>query len=285
MLFKAKENKMDFIPVGSKNISRFYKDGKEESFLDQVAIELPLEIYVKYGPFENRNLKKIAMIMRSPGDDIALAVGFLFTAGIIHTYKDLLPNQESKPFQKIQMIAFAYHFNPVFPKEDRIFIVNAACGVCGAPDTDVLAGNMLYPKMGKRIFIHRDVIFNSLEKTKLKQPLFSKSGGSHAVCWFSNEGELIHEGEDIGRHNALDKVIGYSILKQQKAKMDGFLFFSGRAGFEMLQKAARAGIDVVVAIGAPTTFALEIAEENEITLIGFTNKNSFNIYSCSDRIQ
>lgn len=276
---------MNFIPVGTKNIHRFFKDGREEDFSDQIAMESPLEIYVKYGPLENRKLKKIAVIMRSPGDDIALAVGFLFTAGIIHTQKDLLPDQKSTPFQKIQLIALAFHFNPVFPKEDRIFIVNAACGVCGAPDTDVLAGNMPYPKLGKRNFIHRDIIFESLKNTKSNQPLFSTSGGSHAVCWFSNEGTLIHVGEDIGRHNALDKVIGHAFLTQQNPKMDGFLFFSGRAGFEMLQKASRAGIDAIVAIGAPTTFAIEIAEENEITLIGFTNINSFNIYSCRDRIQ
>lgn len=278
-------NKMDFIPAVSKNMNRLFKDGKEESLLDQVAIESPLEIYVKYGPFENRKLKKLAVIMRSPGDDIALAVGFLFTAGIIHTQSDLLPEQKSTPFQKIQLIALSYHFIPIFPKEDRIFIVNAACGVCGAPDAEILAGNMPYPKWGKHKMIHRDVIFNSLERTKINQTLFNKTGGSHAVCWFSIEGNLIHVGEDIGRHNALDKVIGHAVLTQNSPKMDGFVFFSGRAGFEMLQKAARAGIEVVAAIGAPTTFAIEIAEENEITLIGFTKQNAFNIYSCKDRIQ
>lgn len=278
-------NKMDFIPAVSKNMNRLFKDGKEESLLDQVAIESPLEIYVKYGPFENRKLKKLAVIMRSPGDDIALAVGFLFTAGIIHTQSDLLPEQKSTPFQKIQLIALSYHFIPIFPKEDRIFIVNAACGVCGAPDAEILAGNIPYPKWGKHKMIHRDVIFNSLERTKINQTLFNKTGGSHAVCWFSIEGNLIHVGEDIGRHNALDKVIGHAVLTQNSPKMDGFVFFSGRAGFEMLQKAARAGIEVVAAIGAPTTFAIEIAEENEITLIGFTKQNAFNIYSCKDRIQ
>jgi FdhD protein len=282
----VKENKHALIPVESKKISRLFKNGREESFSDQIAMESPLEIYVKYGPFDNRKVKKIALLMRSPGDDIALALGFLFTAGIIHTHKDLLPNQKAAtPFQKIQVIDLAYHVHPVLPKEDRIFIANAACGVCGASNTEVLEGNMPYPKMGKHQMIHREMFFTALEETRTYQPLFRATGGSHAVCWFSKEGSLIHVGEDVGRHNALDKVIGHALLKQPYPRLDGFLFFSGRAGFEMLQKAARAGVDIIVAIGAPTTLAIEIAEEYGITLLGFANKNSLNIYSCGDRIQ
>jgi FdhD protein len=253
--------------------------------VDSVVVESPVEIYVKYGPIDDRKIKKIAMIMRSPGDDLALAVGFLFTAGIIHRRDDILPTQKTTYFQKIQLVELAYHFNPIFPKDDRIFIVNAACGVCGAPNTEALQGNIPYPSWGKPIKLHREIIFGLVNKTKALQPLFNKTGGSHAVCWFNNAGELLQVAEDIGRHNALDKVLGYALLKDENIRMDGFLFFSGRAGFEMLQKAARAGINLVVAIGAPSSLAIEIAEENDITLVGFINHNSFNVYTHAHSIQ
>lgn len=273
------------LSVGSVNISRFFNDGSQEKLVDSVTVESPLEIYVKYGVIDQRKIKKIAMIMRSPGDDLALAVGFLFTAGIIHRKDDILPSQKTTYFQKIQLVELAYHFNPIFPKEDRIYIVNAACGVCGAPDAEALQGNIPYPSWGKSNILKREIIFNLVNQTKELQPLFNKTGGSHAVCWFNNVGELMQVAEDIGRHNALDKVLGYALLQKDNIRMEGFLFFSGRAGFEMLQKSARAGINLVAAIGAPSTLAIEIAEENDITLVGFTNQKSFNVYTHPHRIQ
>jgi FdhD protein len=267
------------LPVQPKLVRRIGKNGRDEPFYDSIAIESPLEIYVKYGSFEHRKIKKIAVIMRTPGEDVALAIGFLFTAGIIHTRRDLLPEQKSNFVQKVQVIELAYHFHPVFPKEDRIFIVNAACGVCGAMSESVLDGNMVYPKWGPRAPISRQILFECLEKTKAYQPLFRETGASHAVIWFSNEGEMLGVGEDIGRHNALDKVIGNAFLHRSNPTMDGFLFFSGRAGFEMLQKAARAGIDMIVAVGAPTTLAIALAEENSISLVGFTKPDAFNLYT------
>ena len=277
--------KSNILSVDSLNISRFFNNGSQETLVDSVVVESPVEIYVKYGPIDDRKIKKIAMIMRSPGEDLALAVGFLFTAGIIHRRDDILPTQKTTYFQKIQLVELAYHFNPFFPKDDRIFIVNAACGVCGAPNAEALQGNIPYPSWGKTIKVKREIIFRLVNETKALQPLFNKTGGSHAVCWFNNEGELLQVAEDIGRHNALDKVLGHALLKDENIRMDGFLFFSGRAGFEMLQKAARAGINLVIAIGAPSSLAIEIAEENDITLVGFTNNNSFNVYTHANRIQ
>jgi FdhD protein len=223
--------------------------------------------------------------MRSPGDDLALAVGFLFTAGIIHRRDDILPVQKTTYFQKIQLVELAYHFYPIFPKEDRIFIVNAACGVCGAPNAEDLQGNIPYPSWGKQKIVKREIIFHLVNQTKELQPLFNKTGGSHAVCWFNNAGELMQVAEDVGRHNALDKVLGHAFLRDDNIRMDGILFFSGRAGFEMLQKSARAGINLVVAIGAPSSLAIEMAEENDITLVGFTKHDSFNVYTHAQRIQ
>jgi FdhD protein len=253
--------------------------------VDSVVVESPVEIYVKYGPIGDRKIKKIAMIMRSPGDDLALAVGFLFTAGIIHRRDDILLVQKTTYFQKIQLVELAYQFNPIFPKEDRIFIVNAACGVCGAPNAEDLQGNIPYPSWGKQKIVKREIIFRLVSDTKALQPLFNKTGGSHAVCWFNNAGELMKVAEDVGRHNALDKVLGHAFLQDDNIRMDGFLFFSGRAGFEMLQKSARAGINLVVAIGAPSSLAIEMAEENDITLVGFTKHDSFNVYTHAQRIQ
>ena len=273
------------LSVDSVKISRFFNNGSQETLVDSVVVESPIEIYVKYGTIDDRKVKKIAMIMRSPGDDLALAVGFLFTAGIIHRRDDILPAQKTTYFQKIQLVELAYHFNPIFPKEDRIFIVNASCGLCGAPNAEALQGNIPYPSWGKPGKLNREIIFRLVNETKALQPLFNKTGGSHAVCWFNNAGELMQVAEDIGRHNALDKVLGHALLKDENIRMNGFLFYSGRAGFEMLQKAARAGINLVVAIGAPSTLAIEIAEENDITLVGFTNHNSFNVYTHAHRIQ
>jgi FdhD protein len=282
---KMDKKQSTILSVGSVNISRFFNNGSQETLVDSIAVESPLEIYVKYGAIDHRKIKKIAMIMRSPGDDLALAVGFLFTAGIIHRRDDILLVQKTTYFQKIQLVELAYQFNPIFPKEDRIFIVNAACGVCGAPNAEDLQGNIPYPSWGKPKIIKREIIFNLVNQTKELQPLFNKTGGSHAVCWFNNAGELRQVAEDIGRHNALDKVLGHALLQDDNIRMDGFLFFSGRAGFEMLQKSARAGINLVVAIGAPSSLAIEMAEENDITLVGFTNLRSFNVYSHTHRIQ
>mgnify|MGYP003329289019 CR=1 FL=1 len=259
----------------------------EESFFlvsdDALAVEEPLEIKLIHGATQNRETADVSITMRTPGNDLELAIGFLFTEGII---RDIL---------QIDLAATHQHLFPsnrihIYCREDvsidqrllhRNFYTTSACGVCGKASIDAI-----YTLTGDRnhqgIQVGKDVILSLPDQLIRHQHTFKHTGGLHAAALFTKDGRLIMSREDVGRHNALDKLIGALLLKTSEETVfpeSSILLLSGRASFELLQKAAMAGIGMVCAVGAPSSLAVETAEKFGITLIGFLRNNRFNIYS------
>lgn len=251
---------------------------------DDVAIEEPLEIRISYGPSTFRTTKNLSVTMRTPGNDAELALGFLFTEGIItdwgqiktvgHVRSVCERNQEN-----IVNVELSEDFVPQLMKTDRNFYTTSSCGVCGKGSIESIRTVSPFHKIENSInTIALDTLYLLSEKLKFLQYNFSATGGIHASGLFDLEGNLIALREDVGRHNALDKLIGYALSIGKLPLTEHILVLSGRASFELVQKAAMAGITVVAAIGAPSSLAVDLAKEFDITLLGFLRSNRFNIY-------
>ncbi len=259
--------------------------------IDILAVEEPLEIRIEY--FENglQKHKSISVTMRTPGNDFELAVGFLFTENIISTYNEIekityVPGTD----KNVVLIELNKYYMPNINKLERNFYTTSSCGICGK--ASINAVRVLYKN--KDLFYFNNpidftasaVLICSLpEMLRKNQNVFEQTGGLHACAFFNLAGNLIDLKEDVGRHNALDKLIGTKIINNTlNNNSECILLLSGRASFELLQKAIMAGIKMVVAVGAPSSLAVELAEEFNITLIGFLRGEKFNIYSGSQRI-
>jgi FdhD protein len=257
---------------------------------DTLAIEEPLEIRLSYGPTMARTTKNISVTMRTPGADAELATGFLFTEGVIRSKSDLasvshcfIACMENK--ENVIQVELSESAIPNLPDSDRNFYTTSSCGVCGK---------------GSIAAIRTVSSFNSNEENKLQidqslltelpgilrqnQLIFEETGGLHGCALFSAEGDLLLVREDVGRHNALDKLIGAALEQELLPLNNHILLLSGRASFELIQKAAMAGIQFVAAVGAPSSLAVELAIEFNITLIGFLRQQRFNIYTAAHRI-
>jgi FdhD protein len=259
------------------------------SITDILSVEEPLEIRIGYGPSDKRMQKSIAVTMRTPGNDLELAIGFLFTEGIISSYKQVEKTYHvntdcSSGKNNIVQVELANDFTPGLMQTDRNFYTNSSCGVCGKASIESIrtVSPFLY---SARPILHLStgVLYQLPEKLRSNQSCFSATGGIHAAGIFSNDGQLVLLREDVGRHNALDKLIGAALGDFALPLNQHILLLSGRASFELIQKAAMAGIVVVAAIGAPSTLAVELAAEFNITLLGFLKENRFNIYNCCER--
>jgi FdhD protein len=248
---------------------------------DILAIEEPLEIaLIQEGamPFK----KPVSITMRTPGKDIALATGFLFTEGIIQDPAHILK------VEQLQENEVLVHLDPKLNLDlsrlDRHFYTNSSCGVCGKSSVDQLRSVSPAHLSKSTIQIEAEVLFGLNQQVRNAQSVFERTGGIHASALFESSGKLCGIFEDVGRHNALDKLIGHAIQNLQYPLNNYLLFLSGRASFELIQKAAMAGIPVVCALGAPSSMAVELATEFNITLIGFLKNDTFNIYSVPERI-
>lgn len=260
------------------------------SFHDVLSIEEPLEIRIVYGPDTDRIEKNISVTMRTPGDDLELAIGFLFTEGIISSYHDIKNarhlNMACASFkQNIVQIELHENFVPQLMKSDRNFYTTSSCGVCGKGSIASIKTvssfkNMYQPQLS----LSTNVFYRLSEKLRAAQSNFVATGGIHASGLFTIEGDLIILKEDVGRHNALDKLIGNALANNSLPLNQHILLLSGRASFELIQKAAMAGISIIVSIGAPSSLAVELASEFDITLLGFLKENRFNIYNSSEKI-
>lgn len=257
--------------------------------IDALAIEEPLEIRLEHGPLNNRSIQNISVTMRTPGNDAELAAGFLFTEGIIQNAADIaaidhvfIACAENK--ENVITVNLQETVVPNLRNTDRNFYTTSSCGVCGKGSIDAIRTVSTYTK-GEDDNSIDAAILNQLPFTlRDHQKVFADTGGLHASALFTPAGELLLVREDVGRHNALDKLIGAAINNNWLPLSNTILLLSGRASFELVQKAAMAGITIIAAVGAPSSLAVELAEEFNITLVGFLRNQRFNIYTAPHRV-
>jgi len=266
------------VSVKKVNVSAF-KDSE-----DMLAIEEPLEIRMEYGLKDNRIQKNISVTMRTPGADFELASGFLYTEGIIRSYKEISSICHLTADENVVLISLEPGFIPETGKLDRNFYTTSSCGVCGKSSIDAIKTFCNIPVPADDLRFSSSLIYRLPDLLRQQQEVFESTGGLHASALFDTEGQLIILREDVGRHNALDKLIGASLAKNITPLDKYILLLSGRASFELIQKAAMAGIKAVAAVGAPSSLAVQMAAEWDITLIGFLRGERFNIYSGEQRI-
>lgn len=257
---------------------------------DLLAVEEPLEIRISYSYGNQIGLKSISVTMRTPENDKDLALGFLFTEGIIDSIDQVKSVSYSKVDcsnnkENIVVVELNEGVEPNLGTADRNFCTTSSCGVCGKGSIQSIKTVSKFQGMVPEIQLFgAKVLFDLPEKLRSAQDNFEVSGGIHASGIFTSDGELMFLREDVGRHNALDKLIGHA-LQEGLLPLNRFvLLLSGRASFELIQKSAMAGISIVAAIGAPSSLALELAKEFNITLIGFLKNNRFNIYNQNENI-
>jgi FdhD protein len=227
--------------------------------------------------------------MRTPGHDFDLVTGFLFTEGIIASQKDIrkivhAPAQTPEERDNVVVVDLAPHVILAWEEVNRHFYTSSSCGVCGKGSIEMVRMHTCYFPIRQRPQVTPEQLFALPEILRAAQTVFASTGGIHGVGLFSPQGELLAIREDIGRHNALDKLIGQLLKRGDIPMRDGLLVVSGRASFELVQKALMAGIPILIAVGAPSSLALELAEENGMTLIGFLRQSRFNVYTGPERI-
>ncbi len=256
---------------------------------DDVAIEEPLEIQLCSETINSSAAKTISITMRTPGHDQDLAIGFLFGESIIQSEAeiksvDLVGETDTKHgLQNIVRVTIEPSVVLDMEKFTRHFYTTSSCGVCGKTSIQALENNGCKPNQSN-FSITQSKIIDLPKKLQEKQMAFNKTGGLHAAAIFNSSGEIVFVREDVGRHNAVDKVIG-SLLKNKKLPANEFgIIVSGRTSFELMQKTIVAGIPMLVAISAPSSLAIDLAKEYDITLIGFLRGEKFNIYSQKERV-
>ncbi len=251
---------------------------------DELAVEEPLEIQLMYTTNGNSLKKNMAVTMRTPGNDAELATGFLFTEGIIQNNVQV-STVVPLPFEinKI-LITLAEGAVPKLEKTERNFYTTSSCGVCGKSGIDNIKTVSIYELQEDEIRLRPELFYTLHQALRERQDVFESTGGLHAAALFDFEGNFKLLREDVGRHNALDKIIGAAFLNNQLPLNDCILLLSGRASFELIQKAAMAGIKIIAAVGAPSSLAVQLAEEMQMTLIGFLKDERFNIYCGGERI-
>ena len=257
---------------------------------DQVSIEEPLEIIIKYKEKENWIENTISITMRTPGDDEDLVRGFLFNERVIEKI-DYIGSIElaGEPVGKYKLknkavVTINNSENIDIDKIKRNFLTNSSCGVCGKTSLDsleIIKKDKIVKSFPK---IKYETIMKSPNMLRQNQSEFSKTGGIHASGLFKFSGDIIAVKEDVGRHNALDKLIGFVLKKELLDNSSQFLTCSGRLNFDLVQKALMANIGVLIGVGAPTSLAIDLAYKFDMTLIGFVKEDSFNIYSNKERI-
>jgi len=274
---------MDYPSITSVRIRKISNNESMDTN-DQLAVEEPLEMQLQYGAADKRINKSISVTMRTPGHDLELATGFLFTEGIIRNEEEILFIEQDKYDKNKIVVGLQENTDPNIQKMERNFYTTSSCGVCGKSSIDAIKTVSAYYDEPDTICLKAEMFYGLHDIVRERQAVFETTGGLHASAIFDLEGNLIMLREDVGRHNALDKMIGAALVDGQLPLTGNILLLSGRASFELIQKASMAGIKVITAVGAPSSLAVELAKECNITLIGFLRDERFNIYSGEQRI-
>jgi len=270
-------------------VLKFSSDNSKE-VNDQISIEEPLQIILKYKNKASWTENTISITMRTPGDDEDLVRGFLFNERVIEKIEyieNIKLSGEQVGQYKIKnkiIVTINNSENIDIDKIKRNFLTNSSCGVCGKTSLDsleIIKRDEIIKSLPK---IHHEIIMKSTDMLRRNQSEFSKTGGIHASGLFNSSGKIIAVKEDVGRHNALDKLIGYVLNNKLLDNSSQFLTCSGRLNFDLVQKALMANIGVLIGVGAPTSLAIDLANKFDMTLVGFVKEDSFNIYSNKERI-
>jgi FdhD protein len=260
-----------------------------DTAVDWLAVEEPLEIRLGFSEAGKIIHRAVSITMRTPGADAELAAGFLFTEGILDSPRQIKSVKHCGKFPNNQntiRVDLAEMVSVDFKRLERNFYTTSSCGVCGKSSLEALtvAG-------ARRILrtaapqIPAEIIHQLPATLRAQQTVFAETGGLHAAALFDFAGNLIDLKEDVGRHNAVDKIIGKQFLAGNLPLAEKILLLSGRASFELVQKAVMAQIPILAAVGAPSSLAVEAAREFDLTLLGFVRENRFNIYCGGDRIR
>ena len=264
----------------------------EESWDDSdiVATEEPLEI--RLGMLDAggaRVERSVSITMRTPGNDEELAAGFLFTEGIVKQRADIVavapcgPPAPSGLFNVVR-VDLAEGVAVEIDRLERHFYTSSSCGVCGKTSLAAVAAQGRFDIHGSALGVDRAVLGALPAKLVAEQSVFEQTGGLHASGLFDRDGNILAVREDVGRHNALDKLIGSRFLEDRLPLAENGILVSGRASFELMQKAMMAGCPLVAAVGAPSSLAVELGREFGMTLVGFLKRDRFNVYTRPDRI-
>jgi len=268
-----------------------YSSNNFEDVEDLVSIEEPLEISLKYKEKNKWIEQTLSITMRTPGNDDDLVRGFLFNEQIVKSINDIdsIESYGDKVGQyKIQnkiLATLNNSENVNISKIKRDFLTNSSCGVCGKSSLDALEIIKTTKTNASEPKISKDVVIQSPNILREGQSEFSKTGGIHASGLFNSDGKLIALREDVGRHNALDKLIGCALDKKQFNPKDQFITCSGRLNFELVQKVLMTDIGIMIGVGAPTSLAIDLANKFDITLVGFVKRDSFNIYTNNKKVK
>jgi len=271
------------------NITKL-KDNNTEEIKDFVSVEEPLEMNLKFKIDGKWRVENLSITMRTPGNDEDLISGFLFNEKIIESIFEI--EKVEKEGEKVgdynvqnKIVATINNVKNIdIGKLKRNFLTNSSCGICGKTSLDAVEIikndklNLSFPKIQKKI------IMKSPELLMSEQSEFSKTGGIHASSLIDDSGKVIVTREDVGRHNALDKLVGYAHKKKIIDNRSQFIACSGRLNFELVQKGLMSNIGIMAGVGAPTSLAIDLAKRFEMTLLGFVKNNSFNIYTKKERI-
>ena len=257
---------------------------------DVVAVEEPLEIRLMRDGLpeadENGGTgRSISVTMRTPGHDAELAAGFLYGEGLLREARDVVDAGHCGPTGNILRVTVRADLPLDLARLTRNFYSTSSCGVCGKASIEAVAANAGGRRIGGGMVVRETVLRALPDRLRASQAGFAETGGMHAVGLFTAEGQLVASREDVGRHNAMDKLVGAALVAGELPWHDRILLLSGRASFELLQKAMLAGCPVVAAIGAPSTLAVELAESTGITLVAFLRPGGCNVYTHPWRVR
>ena len=257
---------------------------------DALALEEPLEIRLGFTENGKATHKSISITMRTPGEDFELAAGFLFTEGIVKSADQINKIQhcgvagKDSNMRNTVRVDLRSDVTIDFKRLERHFYTSSSCGVCGKTSIEALQTGICQLKKSNKILFAPETIHRLPETLRRAQNVFDRTGGLHAAALFTTAGEMESLREDVGRHNAVDKLVGSQFLSGKTRVADKLMMVSGRASFELVQKALMAGVPILAAVGAPSSLAVELAREYGMTLLGFVRDNRFNIYTGAERI-